>query len=73
MLPNTWIDALFSRFEGLYGNQFVQKWDGLDVNNIKKVWAETLDGITGEQIKLALIECGKSCKFPPSAPEFYML
>jgi hypothetical protein len=73
MLPESWVDALFSRFEGLYGTQFAAKWNGLDVANVKNVWAETLSGISGEQIKAALIECGKTCKFPPSAPEFYQL
>jgi hypothetical protein len=73
VLPLPWIDALFSRFEGLYGAQFTDKWKHVDISNAKQVWADTLDGVSGERIKLALIECGKTCKFPPSAPEFYQL
>jgi hypothetical protein len=72
-LQESWIEALFVRFEGLYGNQFIEKWRNTDIANAKQVWAETLAGVSAEQIKAALIECGKTCKFPPSAPEFYQL
>lgn len=73
MLPAKWIDELFKRFEGMYGAQFVAKWDGLDVANIKRVWGQDLDGISGETIADALVACKENCKFPPSSAEFFQL
>jgi hypothetical protein len=72
-LPDSWIEKIFERLSSLYGTAFTAKWNGIDSQNVKRVWAETLAGMTGEQIKAALIECGRTCAYPPSAPEFYQL
>lgn len=72
-LDPSWIDALFSRFEAMYGQQFVDKWKNMDIAMVKQEWANALHGMNGETIKLALQACRENNIFPPSLPEFYQL
>jgi hypothetical protein len=73
MLPLSWIDALFTRFENMYGQQFIEKWKNCDIQGVKNTWAEELANISGDTIKEALSVCKQSCKFPPCLPEFYQI
>ena len=68
-----WVDELFKRFEAMYGSAFHQKWAGCDITMVKREWAETLDGVDGETIRVALKACREHNKFPPSSPEFHQL
>ena len=60
-LPDDWIDRIFMRLHGRFGNNFTDKFklgqiiDGMDVGiaNAKQVWAEELAGISGDRIKVA--------------------
>lgn len=72
-LPLTWIESLFKRFEGMYGKSFHAKWDGMDIENVKRVWAEDLGEFSGETIKAALQACRDTCEHPPSSAKFYQL
>lgn len=72
-LPDQWIEKIFERMADLYGTAFAAKWHGLDTERIKYAWSETLGEFTGDQIKGALEDCAKECKYPPSLPEFYQL
>ena len=72
-LPLTWIESMFKRFEGMYGKTFHAKWDGMDIENIKRVWAEDLGEFSGETIKAALQACRETCEHPPSSAKFYQL
>lgn len=72
-LPESWIEKIFERLSLIYGTAFTAKWAGIDAMNVKRVWAENLAGMTGDQIKAALLECARTCTYPPSAPEFYQL
>lgn len=72
-LPSTWIDALFTRFEGMYGKSFHSKWDGMDIENIKRVWAEDLGEFGSDTLKAALQACKETCEHPPSSAKFYQL
>ena len=72
-LPSTWIEALFKRFEGMYGKSFHSKWDGMDIENIKKVWAEDLGEFSSETLKGALGMCCETYEYSPTLPQFYML
>lgn len=73
-LPESWINRLFGRLEGLYGSRFHDLWKGTDLENVKAVWAEKLAGIRGqpEVLKAALDACDDK-PWPPTLPEFLEL
>lgn len=62
-LPAKWIEEIFKRFHGRFGNRFLAEYstgrtgkDGQDegVENAKRVWAEELSGFTPDEIKRGL-------------------
>lgn len=75
-LPESWINKIFDRFHGRFGNAFAAKWQtgrigagGIDegILNAKKVWADDLAGYTPEEITRGL---QTRYGFPPSVDEF---
>lgn len=75
-LPIEWIERIFSRLHGRFGNQFTDKFkmgvydnSGNDIGllNAKQVWADELAGISAERIKTAL---SHKYEYPPSCDEF---
>jgi hypothetical protein len=67
-LPDNWIDALFARLTGLYGNRFTNMWANIDANLVRKTWASELGGLKPAAIKYALDHLPD--EFPPSALQF---
>ena len=62
-LPNNWVNEIFKRFHGRFGNRFFAEYslgkigsDGQDegVVNAKRVWSEELAGFTPAEIKRGL-------------------
>lgn len=62
-LPAKWIDEIFKRFHGRFGNRFIAEFstgqtneNGRDkgIENAKHVWGEELAGFTPEEIKRGL-------------------
>lgn len=62
-LPSNWVDEIFKRFHGRFGNRFLAEYqtgvtgtDGHDhgILNAKRVWAEELAGFIPEEIKRGL-------------------
>ena len=50
-LPDSWIDKIFARMQGIYGREFTNQFSVIDNNgndigiaNAKQVWAEELGG-----------------------------
>lgn len=70
-MPDTWIDRIFMRMQGLYGALFLDRWKGCDMANVKAVWADELSGFVDqpERIAYALKSLAEN-KFPPTLPEF---
>ena len=74
-LPNEWVDRIFMRLHGRFGNNFTDKFklgqivDGMDIGiaNSKQVWAEELAGISGDRIKVALEH---NYDYAPSCDQF---
>lgn len=73
MLPLSWIDALFLKFESFYGASFAHKWKGANVDAVKLEWAEGLGRFNGETIKRALYFLRENNPHPPSLPEFILI
>ncbi len=67
-LPDNWIDALFARLTGLYGNRFTNMWNNIDPNLVRQTWANELAGVRPESIKYALDHLPDD--FPPTALQF---
>ena len=70
-LPDNWIDALFARLTGLYGNRFTNMWTGIDAPLVRQTWASELAGMRPESIKYALDHLPED--FPPTALQFKKL
>ena len=74
-LPAEWIDRIFMRLHGRFGNSFTDKFklgqivDGVDIGiaNAKQVWAEELAGISPNRIKNALLH---NYDYAPSCDQF---
>ena len=63
-LPTAWVEALFTKLTLAYGRDFVGRWEGLDLNDVKTDWGHELDGFENhpESIAYAL------ANLPPKAP-----
>ena len=68
-LQQGWIERLFSRLAALYGSAFGRQWEGTNLADVKRVWAEKLGGFTAQQIGAALKSCDDR-QYPPNCPEF---
>ena len=74
-LPIEWVDRIFMRLHGRFGNSFTDKFklgqivDGVDIGiaNAKQVWAEELAGISPNRIKNALLH---NYDYAPSCDQF---
>jgi hypothetical protein len=74
-LPDEWIDRIFMRLHGRFGNNFTDKFklgqiiDGIDIGiaNAKQVWAEELADISADRIKAAL---NAHYDYAPSCDQF---
>ena len=75
-LPQEWIERIFLRLHGRFGNSFTDKFkmgktdangNDLGVINAKQVWAEELSGISGDRIKVAL---NAHYDYAPSCDQF---
>lgn len=75
-MPSEWVEALFRRLLGVYGNRFTRMWGdlgeaGVTPEQVKAIWARELGSITPEQIRHALDHLPESS--PPTVLEFRRL
>lgn len=43
-LPESWVDSIFKKLTVRYGQQFLGRWAGVDMSDVKADWAEQLGG-----------------------------
>lgn len=43
-LPMAWVEKLFEKLTMVYGHQFLGRWSGMDLNNVKADWSKELAG-----------------------------
>ena len=79
-LPAAWIDKVFTKLSLAYGRDFLARWEGIDINDVKSDWGHELAGFARhpEAIAYALanlptkapsvIEFRSICRLAP-APE----
>lgn len=85
-LPDSWVERIFDRMQGLYGSLWVDRWRSGEmverggksfdrgVMLAKATWAEELGGFAGmpDRISKALEAC-RSRSLPPTLPEFLQM
>jgi hypothetical protein len=55
-LPLSWVDRIFERCTLRYGHDFLRRWEGFDMKNVKADWANEMGGLQSqpEAIQFAL-------------------
>lgn len=43
-LPLTWVEKIFSKMALVYGRDFINRWEGLELSDVKTDWAHELSG-----------------------------
>lgn len=43
-LPIKWVEALFTKLQLAYGRDFIGRWEGVDLNDVKTDWGHELAG-----------------------------
>ena len=75
-LPIEWIERIFMRLHGRFGNQFYDKFrigqlnekgEDIGIENAKQTWSSDLAGISSDGIAIAIKEV---YLYPPSCDEF---
>ena len=71
-LPAKWVDALFTKLTLAYGRDFLARWEGLDICDVKTDWGHELAGFVNhpEAIAYALANLPQR---PPTVLEFRAL
>ena len=74
-LPDSWVEKIFTHMAALYGSLFRERWRDIDLDDVKRVWAEELASFSDhpECFRAALKALIDECKFPPTLPEFVAL
>lgn len=64
MLPEPWVERLFAKLTLAYGRDFLGRWEGVDLADVRSDWAHELAGLHAhpEAIAYAL------SNLPPKAP-----
>lgn len=48
------VDMLFTKLSLIYGRDFISRWDGLELQDVKNDWAHELAGVSLESVRYAL-------------------
>jgi len=82
-LPDSWVERIFDRMQGMYGSLWVDRWrsgETVERNgrqfdrgllNAKATWAQELGGFSGQHERIArALESCRHRNMPPTLPEF---
>lgn len=69
-LPAAWVNRVFEKLTLVYGQPFLKRWEGLDLEKVKADWAHELRGFAAnpDAIKHGLKHL--PADFPPTVLEF---
>lgn len=86
VLPDSWVERIFDRMQGLYGSLWVDRWrsgemverGGMQFDRgvmlAKATWAQELGGFAEKPERIAkALECCRNRNLPPTLPEFLQL
>lgn len=73
-LPDEWVARIFGYMSCLYGNKFVDLWNGTDHKAVRALWAEKLGGFRDRpEVIMAALDALDDRPLPPTLPEFIAL
>lgn len=67
--PISWVESLFARMQGMYGNKFIDMWRDTDIEMVKALWAEAMGGMSNEELKRGYAAL-MTQDWPPSLPAY---
>jgi hypothetical protein len=70
-LPMPWVDRIFTKLTMIYGREFLGRWEGLNIDEVKADWASELSGFKEfpDSIAYALNNMPEGIK-PPTVLDF---
>lgn len=72
-LPIAWIEKIFSKLTVAYGNEFLNRWKGIDINDVKSDWSDCLSGYQQNPGAIAFALGNLPDSKAPTAQEFRAL
>jgi hypothetical protein len=69
-LPTPWIDRIFDKLTMTYGQQFLRRWQDIDINAVKSDWAHELAGFAQHPRAIAWALQNIPADKPPTVLEF---
>lgn len=71
-LPTAWTDKIFAKLSLVYGRDFVGRWEGIALADVKTDWGHELAGFVGHPEAIAFALANLPPK-PPTVVEFRAL
>ena len=72
-LPLLWVDSLFTRLAIRYGDDWIRKWNGVDIKLVKADWAHELGGFHAAPEAIAHALEHMPPDHPPTVTQFRTL
>lgn len=69
-LPIEWVEKIFTKLTLVYGRDFVGRWDGLKLSDVKTDWAHELSGFHNHPQAIAYALQNMPALKPPTVLEF---
>ena len=69
-LPSSWVEPIFTKLTLIYGQQFLRRWQDLDLDAVKADWAHELDGLDKSPKRIAYALQNLPPEKPPTVLEF---
>jgi len=69
-LPIAWIDRIFEKLTMTYGRDFMDRWRGLSIADVKTDWAHELSGFQSSPESIAFALQNLPAGNPPTVLEF---
>lgn len=69
-LPAAWVNALFDKLTLTYGQQFLRRWQDVDLNAVKSDWSHELAGFANHPEAIAWALQNLPTDSPPTVIQF---
>lgn len=69
-LPTAWVDKIFTKMSLIYGREFIGRWEGLELSDVKTDWAHELSGFEHWPEAIAWAFQNLAPGKPPTVVEF---
>jgi hypothetical protein len=69
-LPIDWVEKIFTKLTLIYGRDFVGRWDGLKLSDVKTDWAHELQGFRNYPEAIGYALQNMPTNKPPTVLEF---